>query len=271
MQFSKKIIYGLCFISTIGLVGCDSKKDQDKKDTTLQTKHEAAEVLPYLNIQEARADYATPFCEKKNCIEVEIQTVKTQDHWLNKWIENNQSQVIQAQINSNQIMSLQQAVNAFVKKSDAWQEEFPKNKAFELHMQTRISSQRNQYVLLQISVNTKQADVSIQERQYFFVSDRKLKKNLSVLDIIVPKQQNQLNTWVQEKYAEWIEKQDKDVKAHAPKKLYWGQADWFFDGEGIGLHYHANQIVKDGTQLDFYLSKEQTQKILKPDIYQKMF
>lgn len=261
----------ICLMSW-SLLACDSKKDQDKeKASILQPKLETAEVLPYLNIQEAKADYALPFCEKKNCIEIDIQTIKTQDAWLNHWIANHQSNVIQAQIDSKQNMTLQQAVNAFVKKSDIWQEEFPKNKAYELHLQTRVASQRNQYVLLQVSINTLQADVSIKERQYFFVADRKLKKSLSILEVIDPKKQNQLNTWVQEKYAEWLEKQDKDVKKQAPKKLYWGQSDWFFDGEGIGLHYRANEIVEESTQLDIYLSKAQTQQILKAEIFQKMF
>ena len=261
----------ICLMSW-SLLACDSKKDQDKeKASILQPKLETAEVLPYLNIQEAKADYALPFCEKKNCIEIDIQTIKTQDAWLNHWIANHQSNVIQVQIDSKQNMTLQQAVNAFVKKSDIWQEEFPKNKAYELHLQTRVASQRNQYVLLQVSINTLQADVCIKERQYFFVADRKLKKSLSILEVIDPKKQNQLNTWVQEKYAEWLEKQDKDVKKQAPKKLYWGQSDWFFDGEGIGLHYRANEIVEESTQLDIYLSKAQTQQILKAEIFQKMF
>ncbi len=174
----------ICLMSW-SLLACDSKKDQDKeKASILQPKLETAEVLPYLNIQEAKADYALPFCEKKNCIEIDIQTIKTQDAWLNHWIANHQSNVIQVQIDSKQNMTLQQAVNAFVKKSDIWQEEFPKNKAFELHLQTRVASQRNQYVLLQVSINTLQADVSIKERQYFFVADRKLKKSLSILEVI---------------------------------------------------------------------------------------
>lgn len=271
MQFTKKITSILC-LSTLLLVACDSKKDQNDSATEQgHAQQDVAEVLPYLNIQEGKADYALPFCEKKNCIEIDIQTIKTQDEWLNQWIANNQSHVIQAQLDLKQNMTLQQAINAFVKKSDVWQAEFPKNKAFELHMQTRMASQRNQYVLLQISINTVQADISIQERQYFYVADRKLKKALSILEVIQPKQQNLLNNWVQAKYQEWLDKQDVDVKKQAPKKLYWGQADWFFDGEGVGLHYRASEIVKDGTQLDIYLSKEQTQQILKAEVYQQMF
>ena len=55
------------------------------------------------------------------------------------------------------------------------------------------------------------------------------------------------------------------------QKLYWGQADWFFDQEGIGLHYRSQEISKDAKQLDIYLTKEQTQQVLKVDIYQNMF
>ena len=212
-----------------------------------------------------------PFCEKKNCIEIEIQTIKTQDTWLNKWIETHQAWVIQNQVGLNQEMTLQQAVNAYIKKSDAWEAEFPKNKAYELHMQTRIASQRNQYVLLQVSVDTKQAEVSVKARQYLYVADRKLKKNLTILDVIQPQKQNALNNLIQQKYQEWLDQQDMLVKKSAPKKLFWGQSDWFFDGEGIGLHYRAGEISEDAPQFDIYLDKAQTQQMLKPDVFQKMF
>ena len=267
---------GLILISTLLLVACDSKQDQSKANTQQQSASEPIQVenpdvLPYLNMQEAKADYALPFCEKKNCIEIEIQTIKTQDTWLNKWIETHQAWVIQNQVGLNQEMTLQQAVNAYIKKSDAWEAEFPKNKAYELHMQTRIASQRNQYVLLQVSVDTKQAEVSVKARQYLYVADRKLKKNLTILDVIQPQKQNALNNLIQQKYQEWLDQQDMLVKKSAPKKLFWGQSDWFFDGEGIGLHYRAGEISEDAPQFDIYLDKAQTQQMLKPDVFQKMF
>ena len=267
---------GLILISTLLLVACDSKQDQSKKNAQEQAVSEPIQVenpdvLPYLDMQETKADYALPFCEKKNCIEIEIQTIKTQDTWLNKWIETHQAWVIQNQVGLNQEMTLQQAVNAYIKKSDAWEAEFPKNKAYELHMQTRIASQRNQYVLLQVSVDTKQADVSVKARQYLYVADRKLKKNLTILDVIQPQKQNALNNLIQQKYQEWLDQQDMLVKKSAPKKLFWGQSDWFFDGEGIGLHYRAGEISEDAPQFDIYLDKAQTQQMLKPDVFQKMF
>ena len=267
---------GLILISTLLLVACDSKQDQSKKNAQEQAVSEPIQVenpdvLPYLDMQETKADYALPFCEKKNCIEIEIQTIKTQDTWLNKWIETHQAWVIQNQVGLNQEMTLQQAVNAYIKKSDAWEAEFPKNKAYELHMQTRIASQRNQYVLLQISVDTKQAEVAVKARQYLYVADRKLKKNLTILDVIQPQKQNAMNSLIQQKYQVWLDEQDKLVKKAAPKKLFWGQSDWFFDGEGIGLHYRAGEISDDAPQFDIYLDKAQTQQMLKPDVFQKMF
>lgn len=67
------------------------------------------------------------------------------------------------------------------------------------------------------------------------------------------------------------EKANCRCQKQAPKTLYWGQADWFFDGEGVGLHYQANQITKDAPQLDIYLTTEQTKKILQPQVYEQMF
>ena len=267
---------GFILISALLLMACDSKQDQPKENVQQQGASEPIQienpdVLPYLDMQEVKADYALPFCEKKNCIEIEIQTIKTQDTWLNKWIETHQAWVIQNQVGLNQEMTLQQAVNAYIKKSDAWEAEFPKNKAYELHMQTRIASQRNQYVLLQVSVDTKQAEVSVKARQYLYVADRKLKKNIMILDVIQPQKQNAMNSLIQQKYQVWLDEQDKLVKKAAPKKLFWGQSDWFFDGEGVGLHYRAGEISDDAPQFDIYLDKAQTQQMLKPEVFQKMF
>lgn len=264
-------------LSLCGLVACDDKNKQNTTQTsntenampTQQT--EKAEVLPFLNIQQQAANYALPFCEKKDCIEIDIQTIHTQDEFMNQWIAESQAKVIQDQLGLKQAMSLQQAVNAYVKASDLWQSEFKTNKAYELHIQTRIAAQRNQYVLLQVIINTQQEEVSVKDRGYFFVVDRKLHKKLSLLDVIEAKQQNAMNEIIQAKYAEWLKEQALEVRKAAPPKLYWGQNDWFFDGEGIGVHYRANEIVKEGKQLDIYLSKEQTQQMVQANIFQKMF
>lgn len=265
-------------VIAIGLIlsACDaSKKEQPdpshEKSEISVLKTEQAEVLPYLNIQEQDAKIALPFCETKNCIDLSIQTVHTEDAWLNDWIAKSQALVIQDQIGMKQDMSLQQAINAYVKKSDAWQAEFSKNKAYELSMYTRIAYQRNQYVLMQLGVDSNQEGIKVKERYYFFVADRKKQQAVTLLDVVEPKQQNSMNSIVQEAYQKWLKEQTAEVKQKAPKKLYWGQADWFFDQEGIGLHYRTHEIVADGAQLDIYLTKEQTQQLLKVEVYQHMF
>ena len=280
MNLSKKTIIVLVvavitLISAISIFVWKSSQSSSSSQTKLagtQTQNiEKAEVLPFLNLQQVKADYALPFCEKKNCIDVDIQTIKTQDAWINDWIAKSQTKVIQDQIDLKKDLSLQQAINAYVKKSDEWQDKYSKNRAYELHLHTRIASQRNQYVLLQLGLDTKQEELTIKDRYYFFVADRKLHKSLSLLDVLKKDQQTAMHQMVQVAYQDWLKKQTVEIKKEAPKTLYWGQADWFFDGEGIGLHYQANQITKEAPQLDIYLSTEQTKKILQPEVYEQMF
>lgn len=268
-------------MSVLSLTACDSQNQsqtraQNDLENDLSKHHQGnaqidPDILPFLNIQEKAAKYAVPFCEKSNCMDLDIQTIQTQDSWINQWIERSQAQVIQDQIGLSQVMTLQQAINAYVKKSDAWQDEFKKNQAFGLTLHTRIASQRNQYVLLQVIVHTKQQGITVKDRGYFFVADRKKKRQLSLLDVIRPDQQNALDAMIQMKYKVWLKEQARELKKIAPQKLYWGQSDWFFDQEGVGLHYRANEILKDGAQLDIYFSKKQTQQILRADVFEKMF
>ena len=173
-MLQKTVYLGVMLSGAILLSACDSS--QQNKNADEQTsifQKDQAEVLPYLNIKQQAAAIALPFCENRNCIELEIQTLNTQDAWLNDWIAKNQAMVIQDQIGLKQNMSLQQAVDAYVKKSDAWQAALAQNKAYELAMYTRIAYQRNQYVLLQVGVDTQQEGTHIKERYYFFVVDRK--------------------------------------------------------------------------------------------------
>jgi len=275
MKFSKEILLGSVIGCSLLLGACDkNEKEQpatEQKKSAAVTPEEKAKFLPYLNIQEKSANIALPFCETKNCINLDIQTLKTADSWLNQSIEKQQAKVIQDQIGLKQDMSLQQAVNAYVKKSDAWQAQLKLNKAYELSLYTRIPYQRNQFVLMQIGVDSTQENIRVNERYYFFVADRVQQKILSPLDIINPEQQLQMDQIVQQAYQKWLKDNNAEVQQKAPKKLYWGQADWFFDQEGIGLHYRSQEISKDAKQLDIYLTKEQTQQVLKVDIYQNMF
>lgn len=274
MKNNNIIQIALLLCTGLSLSACDSSKqpqDEQQKSAASILKQDQAEVLPYLHIKQQPAKIALPFCETKNCIDIDIQTLETQDQWLNSWMAKTQAMVIQDQIGLKQNMSLQQAINAYVKKSDDWQAKYSKNPAYQLALYTRIAYQRNEYVLLQVGVNSKQEDVKVDERYYFAVADRKLQKGLSLLDIVEPKQQVYMNEIVQKAYQDWLKQQTAEARQKAPKKLYWGQADWFFDSEGIGVHYRSQQIAQEGKQLDVYLSKAQTQQVLKADLYRNMF
>ena len=253
----------------IALTACDHPKKTETEVINVNT--EKAEFLPYLNIQNAQADYQLAHCKKYQCVDMDIQTIKTQDSWLNDWIARLQANVILQQIQQQKDLSLQQAIDVYVQQSNEWQAQYSKNQAYTLHMQAQIASQRNQYVLLQIKVNATQEDRIVKDRVYFFVLDRKHKKSLNILDIIQKNQQVTLDHWVQQHYQKWITKQSEEVRKQVPKTLAWQQADWFFDGEGIGLHYRAHEISKDAAQLDIYLNTAQTQQILIAQIYQQMF
>ena len=274
MKNNNIIQIAVLVLAGLAVSACDSSKqsqDQQNSDSASIFKQDKAEVLPYLHIQQQPAKIALPFCETKNCIDIDIQTLVTQDQWLNDWMAKTQAMVIQDQIGLKQNMSLQQAVNAYVKKSDDWQAKYSKNPAYQLSLYTRIAYQRNEYMLLQVGVDSKQEDVKVNERYYFAVADRKKQQGVTLLDIIEPKQQVYMNELVQKAYQDWLKQQTPEARQKAQKKLYWGQADWFFDSEGIGLHYRSLQIVDEGKQLDIYLTKAQTQQVVKADIYQTMF
>ena len=274
MKNNNIIQIAVLVLAGLAVSACDSSKqsqDQQNSDSASIFKQDKAEVLPYLHIQQQPAKIALPFCETKNCIDIDIQTLVTQDQWLNDWMAKTQAMVIQDQIGLKQNMSLQQAVNAYVKKSDEWQSKYSKNPAYQLSLYTRIAYQRNEYVLLQVGVDSKQEDVKVNERYYFAVADRKKQQGITLLDIVEPKQQVYMNELVQKAYQDWLKQQTPEARQKAPKKLYWGQADWFFDSEGIGLHYRSLQIVDEGKQLDIYLTKAQTQQVVKADIYRTMF
>ncbi len=124
MKLSKEVVLGSVIGLSLVLSGCDQSKKSLlilRKMRKCTAAQQTADVLPYLNIQEQPAKIALPFCENKNCINLDIQTLHTVDPWLNQSIEKQQAKVIQDQIGLKQDMSLQQAINAYVKKSDAWQ------------------------------------------------------------------------------------------------------------------------------------------------------
>jgi hypothetical protein len=116
------------FNRILSMLAACTKSDHDQKaeQEKSATSHDKAEILPYLDIQESKAKYALPFCEKKNCIDIDIQSIQTKDSWLNSWVEQKLAYVVQAQIGQNQKINLQKAINAYVAKSDTWQDQYSK-------------------------------------------------------------------------------------------------------------------------------------------------
>ena len=259
---SKAILLSLLLTS---LSACSPEPEhQQRVETT-------ASQLPALVIQQQLAAYQLPACKVKDCTELKLQSIQTQDPWINQWIEQQVASVLEQQTGEKPTLTLQQAVDAYVKKSIAWQHEFNKNKAYQLNLSTQIATQHHQYVLLNISVDSQQGDTNVQERQYFYVADRAQQKNLTLLEVIQPKQHKALNKMIQVKYRAWLQAQDSALQSFAPKQLDWQQANWFFDAEGIGLHFRANDISANGVALSIYLDKQQTQKVLQPAIFKQMF
>lgn len=255
------------------LVACDAKnqKVEPIEQEKQLAQQEQADVLPFLDIQETKAEINVPLCGNQKCIELDFQTIKTQDTWLNHWVAERQAMVILDQLKFEKILTLDQAVQAYAKDSEKWQKEFIKNQAYDLRINTKIAIQRNQYVLLQVIVNSEQAGVKVKDRGYFYVADRKVQKNLTVLDVVKPDKKQFLDDIVNSNYQQWLAEQKIDVQKLSPKKLSWDTHNWFFDNEGIGIHFRASEIAKNAPQLDIFLTKAQTQQILTPIVFERMF
>ena len=265
LQFKKVVLVGVL----LGLYGC--QQEQPPQSAPPKTSQAQTDTLGHLSLKQENAQIALPFCENKQCIQVDIQTIDTQDDWMNQWLANTQGTVIQDLIDLDQKMTLQQAVDAYVKQSDLWREQSVDHQAFELQLSTRIASQRGPYVLVQLNVHATQGNQNIEKAHYFFVADRFAKRTVKLLDLIDPKQQLNMNEWVQSAYQNWLKENAEQIEQPTPEKIYWGQADWFFDSEGIGLHYRADQIVAGAPVLNIYLTQAQTQQVLKPELYADMF
>lgn len=269
----KQLSVLLAVTSLMGLlVGCDSNnKPEQLSRSESSTQQQPEQVLPYLDVQQQPLLEGLPACEKKACVDFSIQTLHTQDVWLNDWIAQRLANVIALQVGQNNPVNLSQSLISYAEKSREWQKEFDQNQPFKLSIQSKIAAQRNQYVLLQLAVDSQQGDTHVTQRQYFNVADRKLKRSINLIEIVKQQQIKQLDQWVQKEYNAWLKKQNKVARASSEKHLDWKNADWFFDHEGIGLHYRMNQIAIDANPLDIYLTRKQTQDILKDDIFQAMF
>ncbi len=229
-------------------------------------------LLAPIKSQNTWVDIEKPVCKAKTCARIHIQTLKTDQAWLNTWVNQNIATVIQEQLKQKvEPLTLQSALDQYVKQSRQWQAQYSRNRPYELDISTKLIYQRNQYVLLRTVLNAKQEELTIKNRSYLHVADREQKKPIILKEMIQPQQFNQFSAWVQTAYQKWLNEQPQEVQKEAPKQLDWQDADWFFDQEGIGLHYRGNQISEHADQFDLYLSSDQTKAVLQTQIYQKMF
>ena len=265
------------------LTACDDSKPPETSVTqTAQPEpvqppvilpvEEKAQVLVYLDAKTQPAQFVMPKCKDKTCPILEIESLNTQDPWLNTWLASRIAHVLMQQIEQEpKNFSLQQAINRYVAASQEWQKQSVQNKAFELKINSEIAYQKNAIVLLKLQVNSHQGQTKVTDRLYFFVADRTTQKNLMLKDVIAASKGKALQKIVDQDYKKWLDKQDIDVKTAAPEQLDWKTAEWFYDQQGIGLHFRAGKISPTAEQLDIYLTYAQTQQVLHPTFFKLLF
>lgn len=273
------IIFFACMVSA-----CDFEK-AEPLDTRLESVLDASVVKENGTAQsksslfledvvmssQKNMKFVLPSCTRKSCIRLDLPDLETQDEWLNQWMQQRQIDVLVQQIDIPfQTFTLQQAVNRYAKASEKWQQQQPTSKAFFVQLESVLLRQNKGIVLLQIKVNSHQAGTKVQDRIYFFVADRQNKTSLSLQKMMKKNQNDKLQLMLKKQYEIWLKQQDQ-MMGIAPKKLPWQSGEWFFDAEGIGLHFRVGEVAMGTEQLDIYLSRAQTKQVLKPEIYHMLF
>ena len=79
----KKLLLVTIIATSLALSACGSSSEKTDQEQDESVHSSNPDILPYLNITQQSANFALPFCENKNCIDIDIQTILTQDNWLN--------------------------------------------------------------------------------------------------------------------------------------------------------------------------------------------
>ncbi len=240
-------------------------QDQDKEQAELQAQ-ESEQGYPVLVAMPQSAHYALPFCEKKYCIEVEIFDFKSKDQWFNQYTDAKIADLIRQQLGISQKLSLQRAVNEFVSRSDAWQEENEQKKAWTMYIKPRLAMQQGVMALLQVHTEYHLGDEDVPPQDYFYVADRKAQQTVRLYDIVKQKSRVPFMNFIQEQYAKWQESLTEQQRQELPEKIYWANQDWFFDDQGIAIYYRAHDLAVEGRAKDLtiYLSPEQMKQWILP-------
>lgn len=236
----------------------------------LQEMSTTEPVLIHLDAVAQMAKVVIPECSGSACVDLKIHSLHSQDTWFNDWVSQAQAQVLLQELGlQTSNLSLQQAVNRYAKASQQWSEQHSSHQPYQLQLMTQLGYQKNGYVLLQIRVDRQQADEQVKDRIYFFIADRNTQKTLKLQHILVQNQTKTMDKILHQYYQKWLQSQQSELKL--PKKLIWQDAEWFYDTQGIGLHFRSGMLAKQSPQLDIYLTAEQSQRVLKPELYQTLF
>ena len=248
------------------LLGCAPKNEHTPKDEQYLHQQEKEQGYPVLIATPEIANYGLPFCEKKYCLEVEIFSFKSQDEWFNQFVDQKISDLIRLQLDLTQKLSLQKAVNEFVRLSDEWQEEHS-NQPWSMYIQPRVASQYSEITLLQVQSEYVLGDLNIPKQVHYFVVDRNLKKEIKLYDVINENNRVAFGEFLQTEYQKWLAIQID--KTDLPEKVYWANQDWFFDEQGIAIYYRQADLNPNleykNENLTIYLPTEKLQLWLKKE------
>lgn len=246
--------------------------DDNQKKTQEQALQEQAKEqgYPVLIASPHVADYGLPFCEKKYCIEIEIQSFQSQDTWFNQFTDFKISELIRKQLDIKEKLTLQQAVDAFVAKSDSWQAEHP-NQPWSMQISSRVPMQQKEIAVLQLQTTYVLGDKTIPEHNYFFMVDRKAKKQILIYDVIKPEARLAFGDFIQQAYQKWQEQLGPEYKDKTPSKIGWASQDWLIDEQGVTLYYRASDLQASGANnLIIQIPKDKVQQWFTADILQKI-
>ncbi|WND06876.1 hypothetical protein [Acinetobacter soli] len=176
-----------------------------------KTPSKTIQVAP-IQSQSTALQVPKPECSSSStCARLDVQTLKTNDPWLKQWIDLQIAEVINEQLKKKITPpTLDAVLKQYLKQSKQWQAQYSRNRPYELKVSSAIAYQKNQYVLLQIGLNVKQEEITIKNRYYFMVADRKSKRMIAVNDILHPKQQAQFEQWVQTAYRKTYKKKHQN-------------------------------------------------------------
>ena len=254
MKFSLSLLGLLLLIA--GLNACSPPVPPESKEDSYLNQQQEKQGYPILIATPQIADYGLPFCEKKYCIDVEIFSFKSQDLWFNEYVNQKIANLMTQQLGLQHKLSLQMAINEFVKMSDLWQEEHPQQ-AWSIYVQPRVVFQHNEIAVLEVKTQYLADNRNPQAKTFYDVIDRKRQRSIRLYDLVKPESRVDFGGYLLGEYRKWLK--DKNDYQDYPEKIYWANQDWFIDEEGLAIYYRATDFNSEdqGRPLVVYLSPAQ--------------